>query len=354
MVKPERPVRKRAVKTKGPATISDVAEAAGVSTATVSRVLAESSLVVEATRNRVLAAVASLHYAPNASATSLRRLTTDRILVIVPDIANAFFSPILQAIEEAASREGYAVLIGDAQEKPDGDTQYATMLPRRIVDGLIVLSRSPPKALRGWIEAQPLLAPVVTALISDASTKISSVNIDDSRCGFQGMDHLIGLGHRHIAVLTAQEDWGVVRSRLRGVLEVAKSRGLLKHVVVEHGEFSVESGIACAAKVLARSPAPTALFCMSDSMAVGASDFARRSGLRIPENLSILGFDDIAFAPYLNPPLTTINVPLRDIGREAMRLLLGVLQGKLTRRVVEILPHRLVIRGSTARVPAGH
>lgn len=336
-----------------PATIKDVAAAAGVSTATVSRVLSDSPLVVEATRIKVQKAIGALNYMPNATATSLRKLTTERILVMVPNIANPFFSPIMQSVEDAASREGYSVLIGDTRERDEGSNQYANMLPRQIVDGLILLALPLLPSLEPWVNAQTRLAPIVSGLRLKPGERISGVSIDDFAASSEAMDHLYGLGHQHVGILAGPTQYDVVHERLRGAIAQAKKRGFSKQLVIEHGEFSMEAGVATAAKLLARQPRPTALFCMSDASAIGACHYAHRSGLKVPSDLSVIGFDDIQAAPYMNPPLSTINVPLRDIGRAVVRLLVGILQGKITKRVREILPHQLVLRGSTTNASGG-
>jgi LacI family transcriptional regulator, repressor for deo operon, udp, cdd, tsx, nupC, and nupG len=141
------------------------------------------------------------------------------------------------------------------------------------------------------------------------------------------------------------------RDRLRGVQACAKENGATKQLMVVNGDFSIESGIAAAARLFAQQTSPTAVFCFNDEMAMGVLDYASRVGRSVPESLSVIGFDDIRFSRYMRPSLTTISQPMLDIGRETVRLLLGVLQGTVTTPVSITLPHRLEIRSSTGAPP---
>lgn len=328
-------------------TILDVAAAAEVSTATVSRVLSNPEKVTETTRRRVLKAVRQLGYSPNAAAKSLRTLSTRKLLVTVPDIANPFFSLIIQGIEEAALREGYAVVLGDTHNDPAREERYGEMLLRREADGLIFLGHSLSKAARALMQPRRKgrLAPIVNGCEYSPGLGVPSAHVDNSAAAREAMEHLYGLGHRHIGVITGPLVSPLSRDRLRGVKECARKyrRGL----VVVDGDFSIEAGISGAARLLAQRPAPTAIFCFNDEMAIGVLDYAHRLGLGVPEALSIVGFDDIRFARYVRPALTTISQPMLDIGRETVRLLLGILHGNITNPLSITLPHRLEIRAST-------
>lgn len=334
-------------------TILDVAAAADVSTATVSRVLSAPEKVTEATRRRVLKAVRELGYSPNAVAKSLRTLTTRKLLVTVPDIANPFFSLIIQGIEEAALREGYAVVLGDTHNDPAREERYGEMLLRCEADGLIFLGHSLSKAAQALMRPRRKgrIAPIVNGCEYSPGLGVPSAHVDNAAAAHDAMKHLYALGHRHIGVITGPLVSPLSRDRLRGAKECARTQrgGDLK---VVDGDFSIESGIAGAACLLAQRPAPTAIFCFNDEMAIGVLDYARRVGRRVPEALSVVGFDDIRFARYVLPALTTISQPMLDIGRETVRLLLGILHGSITTPLSITLPHRLEIRSSTAAPPA--
>jgi len=331
-------------------TIHDVAARAEVSTATVSRVLSNPEKVSEATRRRVLKAVDQLGYSPNAAAKSLRTLTTRKLLVTVPDIANPFFSLIIQGIEEAALREGYSVMLGDTHHDAQREERYGEMLLRREVDGLIFLGHSMSKSV-GALMKKNQMAPIVNGCEYSPNLGVPSAHVDNEAAAYEAMSHLYGLGHRHIGVLTGPLASPLSRDRLRGAQACAKENGASKQVMVVNGDFSIESGIAGAARLFAQQTPPTAVFCFNDEMAIGVLDYASRVGRSVPESLSVIGFDDIRFSRYMRPALTTISQPMLDIGRETVRLLLGVLQGTVTTPVSITLPHKLEIRSSTGAPP---
>ena len=331
-------------------TIHDVAARAEVSTATVSRVLSNPEKVSEATRRRVLKAVHQLGYSPNAAAKSLRTLTTRKLLVTVPDIANPFFSLIIQGIEEAALREGYAVVLGDTHHDPEREERYGEMLLRREADGLIFLGHSMSKSISALMK-KGQLAPIVNGCEYSPSLGVPSAHVDNEAAAYEAMSHLYGLGHRQIGIITGPLASPLSRDRLRGAQSCAKDNGAGRQVMVVNGDFSIESGIAGAARLLAQETPPTAVFCFNDEMAIGVLDYAGRVGKSVPELLSVIGFDDIRFARYMRPALTTISQPMLDIGRETVRLLLGVLQGTVTSPVSITLPHKLEIRASTGAPP---
>ncbi len=338
---------RRSKSSDGP-TIIDVAKAAGVSTATVSRVLGNSNEVSSKTRESVLDVIASLGYSPNAAAKSLRTLQTHKLLVIVPDISQPFFSTTLQGIEEAALKEGYAVLVGDTQNQLERDTHYASMLPRKEVDGLIVLSQKVPTVIRPWMKSLPDMAPVVTGFIAGSEFGVSSTSIDNEAAGTEAADHLYGLGHRRIGVIAGPLELPQVAERIRGVKVVARRYKALKDLSIESTKFSIDGGIAAGTKLLSQPNRVSAILCFSDDFALGVMVAARALGIPIPAELSVVGFDDLPVSAHLVPPLTTVALPMRDAGREAVRLLVGRLRGHIAKPLHITLPFRLVYRGSTA------
>ena len=330
--------------------IYEVAKRAGVSTATVSRVLTQPSVVAPGTRRRVIAAVERLGYQPNSAAKNLRTLRTGKLLVTVPDISNPFFSLILQGIEDAAQRAGYSVLFGDTQHDPKREERYALMLKRKEADGLIFLGHRLPKEAASLVEAAaPRCAPVVNGCEFSPRLGIPSVHIDNARAAFEAMDHLYGLGHRRIGIVTGPLVSPLSRDRLAGATSRAKSARAERDFIIMHGDFSIESGVKAAERLLGRRDQPTAIFCFNDEMAIGVLEMARRLRVSVPNELSIVGFDDIRFARYLDPPLTTIAQPMREIGEGVVRLLLGILSGEIQSPESVTLPHTLVVRSSTAR-----
>jgi LacI family repressor for deo operon, udp, cdd, tsx, nupC, and nupG len=334
------------------ATIYDVAKRAGVSPATVSRVLSQSAVVAEPTRLKVMRAVDTLGYAPNSTAKNLRTARTGKLLITVPDISNPFFSQILQGAEDAAQREGYSVLFGDTQHDPSREERYASMLKCKEADGLIFLGhRLPEEAATIVRMTSPRCAPVVNGCEYNPRFGIPSVHIDNARAAEDAMEHLYGLGHRRIAIVTGPLVSPLSRDRLRGARVRARENDAEEELIVVPGDFSIESGVTALNTLFDRDLPPTAIFCFSDKMAIGVVDGARRRGIPIPAALSVVGFDDIHFALYTNPPLTTIAQPMRAIGEGTVRLLLRILCDDSVAPASETLPHRLIVRESTAPPP---
>lgn len=338
----------------GMANIYDVAKRAGVSTATVSRVFSQPDVVAPATRRKVLVASNALKFTPNVASKLFRTQRTAKIVVSVPDISNPFFSLILQGIEDAAHREGYSVLLGDTQHERSREERYALMLKRREADGLIFLGHRLPKEAADFIQSlQPQCAPVVNGCEFSPTLRVPSVHIDNGKAAYEAMDHLYRLGHRRIGIVTGPLVSPLSRDRLSGATACAKKRKATRDVIVMHGDFSIESGAAAGQRLLARREAPSAIFCFNDEMAMGVLEVARRLGVRVPDDVSVVGFDDIRFAQYTTPPLTTIAQPMRQIGEGTVQLLLRILANGEQAEPPEsvTLPHALVVRASTAPPP---
>ncbi len=335
------------------ANIYEVARRAGVSTATVSRVLSGQQIVSPVTQRRVRCAIEQLGYIPNSAAQNLRTLRARKLLVTVPDIANPFFSLILQGIEDAAQREGYAVLLGDTQHDGGREDRYVAMLRGKEADGLIFLGHRLPDEAVALIEAvAPLCAPVVNGCEFSPRLGVPSVHIDNARAAREAMEHLYDLGHRRIGVVTGPLVSPLSRDRLRGVMAAARAADARADMVTVTGDFTMGAGAAGAERLLTGSAPPTAIFCFSDEMAMGAIETARRLGVAVPAALSVVGFDDIRFARHMTPPLTTVAQPMREIGEGCVRLLLDILQDNTRQPASITLPHELTIRGSTAPPPA--
>jgi LacI family repressor for deo operon, udp, cdd, tsx, nupC, and nupG len=331
--------------------IREVAKRAGVSTATVSRVLSRPDVVSPDTRVRVLKAVERLGYAPNSVAKNLRTLKSRKLLVTVPDISNPFFALILQGIEDTAQKNGYAVLLGDTQHDELREERYALMLKQKEADGLIFLGHRLPKVAASVVqELAPRCAPIVNGCEFSAELGVPSVHIDNAKAADEAMQHLYELGHTRIGVVTGPLVSPLSRDRLAGALASARRRGAEQDVTVMHGDFSIRSGAEAAEALLNLPSRPTAVFCFNDEMAMGVIDTARKRGSRIPGDLSVVGFDDIRFAQCIDPPLTTIAQPMRAIGEGTVRLLLDILNGNELAPVSVTLPHSLQIRASTARL----
>lgn len=328
------------------ATIRDVANLAGFSIATVSRALSKPETVTEATRQRVMESIDALGYEPNFAAKSLRKAKVSKILITVPDISNPFFANVIRGAEDAAIVAGYSIVLGNTRHDEGRELQYGSMLRRREVDGLIFLGHQLPPNVAQMLKSRED-APIVNGCEYNPDLPVTSVHIDNRRAAMDAMEYLYALGHREIGVITGPLESPLSRDRLEGVREAAASIDMSASLRVSVGDFSVDSGEREARALLTAMKRPTALFCFSDEMAMGALSAIRSIGLDCPANVSLIGFDDIRFARVVHPSLSTISQPADGIGRESVRLLLEILEGRSTTKTSITLRHQLIIRAST-------
>ncbi len=329
----------------GMATIIQVAAQAGVSTATVSRVLSQPDRVAADTRERVMTVVQSLGYRPNVAARSLRTRRSAKILVTVPDISNPFFASVIRGAEEAARDAGYAVVIGDTRHDPAIEDRYADMLTRGEVDGLVFLDHRLPAGLIPQLAARGTAAPVVNGCEYSAETGVPSVHIDNAAAGGDAIAHLVALGHHDIGIVTGPLNSPISRDRLSGAMGAARHHGVDDRCMVRIGDYSAQSAFGHASELIASGV--TAIFCFNDEMAIGALHAIRRAGLSCPTDISVVGFDDLPLARFFDPALTTVAQPKNMIGRRAVELLVDILDGNHPQVDQVTLPHQLIVRDST-------
>ena len=330
--------------------IKDVAKLAGVSTATVSRALANPDKVQASTRDRVLTVVEQSGYVKNSLASSFRTKRAHSIVVLVPDITNSFFSNIIQGIESVARKAGYRILLGDMQNDPDNALSYGELCAQRQADGVICLGRTIPfPYAKSRNSIDPNWPPLVMACEFDAVIPIPGVGIDNVGAAREAVRYLAAQGHSHIAYINGPEDSPLCIDRLKGYCAGMVELGIPDtRELVYSGDFSLDSGADAAHAILAGDKLPTAILAANDAMVIGALQVIKKQGLRVPEDISMVGFDDIKFAAYCDPPLTTIRQPRTQIGELSMQMMLDILNGVdpgLSRRE---LPHELVIRDSVA------
>jgi LacI family repressor for deo operon, udp, cdd, tsx, nupC, and nupG len=291
-------------------------------------------------------AVQDLGYTRNSVAASLRTTRTARIIVTVPDISNPFFSLIIRGVEEAAQKAGYAVLLGDTRNEREREEQYAEMLNRREADGIIFLGHRLPTVLATILERDGCRAPIVNGCEFTPSLGVSSAHIDNAGAGYEVMKSLYRLGHRDVAVIVGPAESPLTRDRLIGAEKAAADQGLSSRLVIASGDFSIESGRRAASALFTRAKPPSAIFCFSDEMAIGTLAAAREFGIACPAELSVVGFDDIQMARFVDPPLATVRQPMTEIGRKTVELLLNILDGQQTQPVFATLPYEFVVRAS--------
>ena len=329
-------------------TIIDVARAAGVSKSTVARVVSgEPAPVREATRRRVLEAVEQLGYAPNAIAGSLRSDRTYMLALSIPDITNPFWPEVARGVQDAIEAEGYAVVLLNNDWNAAREHKHLQMMRRNQFDGLII---NPTGTVNDDLTA--LHIPVVV-LGSEGYPDFDTVGSDTLQAGRLALDHLLALGHRRIAFIAGPPRRPKTRTQSDNYRHILGEHGLpFDPDLLVQAEFTQEGGFGAMGRLIALPHPPTAVFAANDIIALGALRAAQQAGLRVPEQLSIIGVDDIYAAATTFPPLTTIAKPKYDIGATAARYLLERIAEQADGPARhQRLPCQLIARGSTARPP---
>jgi len=328
--------------------LKDIAELAGVSTATVSRALNNPEIVSESARSKVESAIAAAGYMPNINAKRLRTRKAHSILVVSPDVSDPFCASIIRGVENTAAKLGYAVLLGDTQGDIARARTYASMVGSGHVDGLLYFGIRSPYELPESVHAHRRDLPLVY-ICSYTIDRKPNVGIDNIGAARLAVEHLIGLGHRRVAVIAGLKDHPETTARLKGYQGAMATHGLpVTDDLIAFGDFSFESGITACNTLLASPDRPTAIFCHNDRMGLGAVQALWHRGMRVPADMSIVSFDDLEFASFSCPPLTTIAQPMHAIGVRAVEILHDLMQGKEPETYSELLPVELIIRESTA------
>lgn len=329
--------------------IKDIAKIAGVAPSTVSRVLNNRPDVNEDTREKILKIMDEYNYIPNNSARNLKIIESNTIGVLVKGIYNPFFSKIIQSIEEKIREKGYSMTLNYNYDDSNDIETAIELIKEKRLKGLVCLGGNFDDL--DIEQIQSLSTPIVVAssnIIEKKNRKaLSSVTIDNEKAAFEAVDYLCSLGHEKIGIITTGEsDRSIGRLRTSGY-----KKALEKHCIefdpklLEIGEYTFDSGYDAMNKLLDKNLGLTALFATSDIMAIGAAKAVLSKGLSVPDDISIIGFDDIEYTSYFHPSLTTIKQPQEDIGHESVRILFEILQEKKTHRHI-ILETELVARDS--------
>lgn len=326
-------------------TIRDVARRAGVSVATVSRVVNRSPhRVSPQTQRRVHTAVRVLGYRANIIAQGLKKRSSRTVALIVPDISNPFFPAIARGIEDTARARGYAVLLCNTYEDLAREQAYLALLRNRWVDGVVFATvGSNTRHLRALRRAR---LPVVLVARDVEGLSIDTVRVDNFRGEYEATRHLLQLGHRRIAHIGGPPALHVAAERRRGYREALRTAGLERDGTIVEGDFTADGGRRAMAALLRIRPPVTAVVAANDLMAIGAMEALRQAGARIPEDVAVVGFDDITFASLVSPALTTVAQPKYRMGQMAMERLLQLLDGADVRTRQTVLVPELVIRES--------
>ena len=330
-------------------TVKDVAREAGVSVATVSRAMSRPDDVKPATREHVLEAMRKLGYRANQAAADLRRGSSKTLLVLVSDITNSFFSEFFKGIEEEARKHGYVVLIGDTSEEASNERVYSDMLFTNQAGGLILNTYGFPEDLLLGGDGNEYIGPPVVSCAGHKDVELPSVRTDDALGGRLAAEHLIELGHKDIIQVCGPLQVHGFERRYFGFRQALKNAGI---AVQEErdlmGNLSVEYGLDAARKLVEAGNLPSAIFVHNDETATGLLSGLAKSGIRVPVDVSVIGYDDMPYSSVFNPSLTTIRLPRRRWGQLACKKLIEVLNEDPDAEHPVLIPPKLVTRNSTA------
>lgn len=325
------------------ATIRDVARSAGVSASTVSRALAGSELVSPATRERVQDAAERLGYHPNRAARGLITGRTNNLGLIVPDLANPFFPGVVKGVQARAREADLAVFVADTEEDVVAEARLARSLSKQ-VDGLVLCSTRMSEE-----ELRSIASDMTVVLMNRRASGISSISVDNAGGMRQAVRHLAALGHRRLAYVAGPANSWSSNQRLQGLRPAAEEAGL---ELVELGSFPPHFGSGVAAADLALAAGVTGVMAYNDIVALGLLSRFSARGIAVPDQISVVGCDDIALSAMCNPSLTTIGLPQEQAGRAAVNLLIKLFDESQPADAVDIeLETQLVVRASTGPAP---
>lgn len=302
------------------ATIKDVAALAGISYTTVSHVLNKTRPVSDAVRVKVEAAIVQLDYVPSAVARSLKAQATATIGLLIPNGINPYFAELARGIEDHCERNGFCVILCNSDDNPEKQRSYLRVLLEKRVDGLIVSSVDGDAGMAGGLAA--VRTPLVIVDRELEGVEADLVHIDHEQGAWLATRHLIDLGHRHIACIAGPRDTAVTRLRLDGYRRALRQAGLqARDDWALHSEFTSPAGYEAAARLL-QGERPTAIFAGNDMIGIGVLRAAAERGIRVPQALSVIGFDDIQLSRYVYPALTTVGQSIMQLGETAAAMLL--------------------------------
>lgn len=327
-------------------TIKQVAIKAGVSVATVSRVINKYPGVSTPTKLRVLAAVKELNYTPNYLGKNLRQIKTNKILVLIPSISNQFYSKIIGAMETVTRDNGYEILVCMSHNDPKIENRYIEMLTTKVVDGMIFLSSS---LSAKEINLLSLNYPIVQCCEHVPDSLTNFVSINNEKAAYEGVSWFFKNGHKSVAFLGSKVKYSSGVERELGYRKaVMDYGGKVDEELIILEDYSYPGGKRMAKRLLSiKHKIPSAVFCISDSIAIGVISELIENGVNIPQNISVMGFDDTSVAKVYCPPISTISQPQVEMGTMAAQMLIKRVQDETMPIRQEILAHKLVLRDTT-------
>ncbi|NGP62376.1 catabolite control protein A [Paenibacillus thiaminolyticus] len=331
-------------------TIYDVAREAGVSMATVSRVVNNNPNVKPQTRKKVYEAIERLGYRPNAVARGLASKKTTTVGVVIPDISNSIFAEVARGIEDIANMYHYNIILCNADKKKEKEIRVINTLLEKQVDGLVFMGGV---VTEDHIQAfRTASVPIVLCATTDEHASIPSVDIDHEGAAYDAVNTLIRHGHRDIAMISGTlQDPANGFARFQGYKKALEGAGIeYKEDLVRIGNYRYESGVEAMKYFLGLKKRPTAIFAATDEMAIGAIHCIQDAGLKVPDDFSVISVDNIRMASMVRPQLTTVAQPMYDIGAVAMRLLTKLMKKENVENSQVVLPHETILRLSVSQV----
>ena len=321
------------------ATIKDVARLAGVSTTTVSHVINKTRFVAEATQEKVMEAVKELNYAPSAVARSLKCNSTRTIGMLVTQSTNLFFSEVIDGVESYCYRQGYTLILCNTGGIYEKQRDYIRMLAEKRVDGILVMCSDLTEELSEML-ARHKDIPKVIMDWGPESSQADKIIDNSEEGGYLATKYLIDRGHKDIACLSGHFEKLACQERIAGYRRAMAEANLsVDEDWILEGNFECDTAVLAADKIVAMDKKPSAVFCFNDTMALGLMSRLQQKGIRVPEDMSVIGYDNIELAEYFSPPLTTVHQPKRRVGKNAFEILLERIKDKEhEKRVFEMHP----------------
>lgn len=333
--------------------IKSVAEKAGVSTATVSRVLRDYPIVKEKTRKKVLKAITDLNYEVNAVARSLRQRKTYTIGIIVGNVLSQFYSIIAKSVEDVAQKNGYNMILCNGDDDPQKELRYLKVLKANRVDGIILTPTGKNSDYINWLIESDTKMVLLDRLIE--GVKCDAVLVDNENGAYKAVKHLISQGYRKIATITGYLDRTTGRGRLNGYLRALNEAGIPRDDnLIKVGNFKKRSGIELTRELIESSNRPEAIFVSNIDMTLGTLITIKEMGIKIPDDIGIVGFDDSEWAMILDPPITVISQPVYSLGSTSAERLIKKINGEEmgldNKPIIITLNTELIIRNSTKKI----
>jgi LacI family repressor for deo operon, udp, cdd, tsx, nupC, and nupG len=334
-----------------PISIKDIARTAGVSHSTVSRALSDSPLISADTKARIQRLAREMGYSPDAQARSLVMGRTQTVGVVVTTITDPFIAEVVQAVESTAGGHGYTVILASSNSEPEREIAAVEMLRSKRVDGVIVTSSRVGALYQAYLDRLGVPVVLINSHSEHSGPYTFAINVENAHGGYLAADHLVQLGHERIAYVSGPAEHSDDLERMAGYRQALTEAGLVfDPALVLQGTGRVGGGEQALPRLMELEEPPTAVFCYNDMTAIGLLRAARQADLQVPRDLAVVGFDDIPFASYVRPALTTIAQPKPQMGRQAMEMVLALIaDGQPVEGIVSniVVQGQLVVRESS-------